>query len=41
MMQLSDNLDWYKDVDKLYENILLDVIVYEIVETSERGLIFL
>ncbi|QGQ59721.1 hypothetical protein CEAHHEIO_00214 [Monkeypox virus] len=40
-MQLSDNLDWYKDVDKLYENILLDVIVYEIVETSERGLIFL
>ncbi len=40
-MQLSDNLDWHKDIDKLYENILLDVIVYEIVETSERGLIFL
>ncbi len=39
-MQLSDN-HWHKDIDKLYENILLDVIVYEIVETSERGLIFL
>ncbi|QKE61359.1 hypothetical protein [Vaccinia virus] len=41
MMQLSSNLDGHRDIDNLYENILLDVIVYEIVETSERGLIFL
>lgn len=34
-MQLSGNLDGHRDVDTLYENILLDVIVYKIVDASE------